>query len=172
LINRYEIPVKASLYIIMNEKAGVVGWRVVPTDERDHIKALLISMYSTQNKNNYKNPSFFYTDNVASDTQLLQEYFNKIFPEYPEITVLQDIFHAEMRVIKPMQKQHPDYKVAVSELKNIFGKLKDYDSYLTSNHLLEQFNKWEQKFMKSHSSVHPPLEQILQLGKSIPMVKI
>jgi hypothetical protein len=59
-----------------------------------------------------------------------------IFPDI-QISVLQDIYHAQMRVIKLLFKQHTDYWSAVNDLKTIMHKLHYPSSYLTVQHFID-----------------------------------
>jgi hypothetical protein len=51
-----------------------------------------------------------------------------------------------MRVIHLLPKAHPDYHIAVSELKKIFAKLKYTASYTTVTDFTSQLDEWATKY--------------------------
>jgi hypothetical protein len=71
-----------------------------------------------------------------------------------------------MRIIKEMDKRHPDYRAARSDLTAIFAKVKIEAAYATANDLKEAFENWCFKYAKPlKESYLPPDEQIKLLGK-------
>ena len=54
----------------------------------------------------------------------MSKVFDKQFPDLQDcLDVCLDIFHAKNRVAKELQRNHPDYKAAMSDLSMIFGKI-------------------------------------------------
>ena len=92
---------------------------------------------------------FFFTDNVLTDTNSIQQLCKRLFPERKQkVYVLQDIWHAQQRVIGVLHKGHPDYGVAVSSIKKIFSQLPDPKAYPRCRDFETAVQKWKLEFSK------------------------
>ena len=58
---------------------------------------------------------------------------------------MHDIFHAEQRVFRTMNKQHVDYAKAVNELKAVFGRLLTH-KHASEQHLTRELWAWAEKW--------------------------
>lgn len=149
-----QIPVHASLYLILNEHNGVLGYEIVPDDTRIHINSLLSSIFDDIPKSQRKPTKFFCTDNVLTDTDSLTGFFKKLNPK-TDFFVLQDVFHAEQRVLRLLPKWHSDYFLASSALKKIFAILPQYDAYPTISTFTAALNRWSKTFQQSYGDMGP-----------------
>lgn len=79
---------------------------------------------------------------------------------------MQDIFHAEQRVIRSMNKQHVDYTIAVTALKAVFGRLltKKFRSCLD---LARELDIWAEKWAEPTESAYmTTIGRVQMAGKS------
>jgi hypothetical protein len=92
-------------------------------------------------------------------------YYLKL--HYIEYT-LQDIFHAEQRVIRTMNKQHVDYAKAVNELKAVFGRLLTHQM-ATEDDLARELWSWADKWeTPTTSAFYTTVGQIQLAGNILP----
>jgi hypothetical protein len=80
-----------------------------------------------------------YTNNSKVDRNYIQQIYHQYFPNHISVAILLNIFHAKTRVIKEMNKYHPDFRATKQDLTTIFAIIQQYGSYPTSNELIEDF---------------------------------
>ena len=81
------------------------------------------------------------------------------------IAVLQDVWHAQQRVLKCMPSNHADYKEAKKDLKTLFAKLSATAAYPEKKDFVIALKQWVKKY--SDASVAqklPAKEQVMYLG--------
>jgi hypothetical protein len=112
----------ASLLIILNEHGQVLSFEVVPSDSRSYLGELLKEIWTTPGLS--VNCEAVYTDNPKIDKGGILNIFGSIFPDDQDcMDVCLDVFHAKNRVVRELQRNHADYKAAVSDLSKIFGQI-------------------------------------------------
>ena len=137
------VPMKASLVSVIGEDRRVMLTKIVPSDEVRHVKKMLLDeIYAISPKI----PTLVYTDNIGKDTNWLtdvrkaieaqkvqkRELLHEDREHLAPLQVLQDVYHARMRIESMLPKQHPDFVAASIQLKSIFGKIcakSDEDRY-------------------------------------------
>ena len=70
-----------------------------------------------------------------------------------------------MRIIRLLPKVHPDYYIAVSELKSVFAKLKYQQSYPNVSDFINALSEWEYKFSFYYFEEMTEKEKVVFLGK-------
>lgn len=161
-----QLKYKASLYIIANEIDAIIAWKIVPNDTRAHVSEL-ISEYFHEGDPTSVVTQVFYTDNVVSDQNKLQEIFTKIQPK-SKVAVIQDLWHAQQRIIKLLAKVHPDFKESTKEIRAVFQRC-----LLTSEEggwpdvysMQLAVTEWEKKFSSIQKIKLDGEELISALGK-------
>jgi hypothetical protein len=135
----------ASLLVILEEHGYVIGYKIVPSDERIHVQQLLKDIWTTENREIIT--KVVYTDNPKVDKSAILTTFKDCHPqELVDVVVLLDIFHAQNRIVKELRYQHPDYKAAKQELSKIFAKIQQPNSYPQPEDLVNDFDAWITKF--------------------------
>jgi hypothetical protein len=92
----------------------------MPDDTKRHVADLIEEYFATS----VTSPiitSVFYTDNVVADSPQLEKVFDKVQPN-DDIWVMQDVWHAQQRIVKLLSKRHNDYGAATKAIKAIFGR--------------------------------------------------
>ena len=139
----------SSTFLVFNEINAVLNFKVVPNDTRNYVTEIIEQIYDQIPVKDRMPMEFFFTDNVLTDTRSIQELGKKLFPERKhKVFVLQDIWHAQQRVIAVLHKGHPDYGVAVSSIKKIFSQLPDPLAYPRCKDFEEALNKWRTQFSR------------------------
>jgi hypothetical protein len=137
--------------LVLNENGMAVNYQIVPNDKRDFVKKLLEEIWRTEDSNVV--PSVVYTDNPKVDSSIINETFSHCFPEDPTgVEVLLDIYHAKVRVLREMNKHHPDYAAAKSDLTSIFALIQVRGQYDTIGDLRNTFDDWTSKYSKVYAS--------------------
>ena len=139
------MPLKASLLVIMNEDNAVVFHKIVPNDTKEYLSELLSDIWS----NSEVITKAMYTDHPAKDSKTIISNWNQYFDKdkCDEIIVLQDIYHAQNRVLKVMNKKHSDYKIAEKEIKEIIFRVKsDINPYENEQNFKDELNGWITKW--------------------------
>jgi len=140
-----QIPIHASLLLVLNKDAFVLNYAIVPNDTRAFVQECLSAIWTTANSK--ITPSVVYTDNPKVDQNFIQQTFEQCFPDCPlPVEVLLDIYHAKMRVLKEMSKTHVDYRSAKSDLNTIFANLQVKGTYNTTDDLEKSFDDWVEKY--------------------------
>jgi hypothetical protein len=143
-------PIHASLLLILNEDGLVLSFKIVPNDQRSFVQELLEEIWSTPDMEQIT--SVVYTDNPKVDGNYVKSAFQKCHPDQPiGVEVLQDIYHAKMRVLKEMPKNHVDYRAAKSDLTTIFSNLQVKGHYYTTDDFREALNEWVEKYSVVYS---------------------
>ena len=151
--------------LILNEDGMIVHYKIVPNDKRDEVKKLLKDIWTTPNIQ--KTTSVVYTDNPKVDRRAIQEIFLDCFSEEVEVSVLLDIFHAKMRIIKDIPRSHPDYRVAKQDIAAIFNNIQKYGYYPLPQDLVDDFDTWVDKYSVVYSTSYLSFDdQINYLAKS------
>jgi hypothetical protein len=110
----------------VDEDGFVLGHKIVPNDSREFVTEILLEIWKTEGRT--VSTQAIYTDNPIVDSKSIQNAYKECFPEdLTELAVLLDIFHAKARVLKSMQKTHPDYRAAKADLNTIFGIIFDIE---------------------------------------------
>ena len=117
------VPMKASLVSVIGEDRRVMLTKIVPSDEVRHVKKMLLDeIYAISPKI----PTLVYTDNIGKDTNWLTDVRKAIEAQKVQkgellhedrehlapLQVLQDVYHARMRIESMLPKQHPDFVAA------------------------------------------------------------
>jgi hypothetical protein len=117
-----KVPLGASLLIVLNEIGQILAFKVVPSDTRSFLQEMLKEIWTTPDLS--VKCDAIYTDNPKVDKNAILTTYHSTFPDQIDtLDVCLDIFHAKNRVVKELQRSHPDYRAAVSELGKIFGKV-------------------------------------------------
>ena len=67
--------------------------------------------------------------------------FQQLFPASEHPTLLTDIYHAKMRVVKLLPRSHPDYKPSVQGISTILASIKQHE-YLSTHALASSLRQW------------------------------
>ena len=125
----------------MNEDNAVIQYKIVPNDKKEYLEELLSNIWSKTKVTTLA----MYTDHPAKDSNTIINTWNNFFDEDFDITVLQDIYHAQNRVIKVMNKRHSDFPFAEKEIKEILFNVKT-NIYKTELDLKNALNEWQNKW--------------------------
>ena len=90
-----------------------------------------------------------YTDHPVKDSKTIISVWNDYFDnnKEDEIIILQDIYHAQNRVLKVMNKKHSDYRAAEKEIRDIIFRVKsDTNPYETEQEFKDKLNEWVTKW--------------------------
>ena len=149
----------------MNEFGAVLAYKIVPNDTKEYLQELLTSIWSVNN-----NPTkAMYTDHPSKDSKTIINTWNSIYKfKFPNqsIIVLQDIFHAQNRVLKGMSKNHSDYKFSSQEIKQIIYKVKT-GYYEKKEDFKEKLKKWQKKWNQTKQNGYKlsDFQFVIWLGK-------
>jgi len=147
-----QIPLSSSLLLVLNEDGMILNYRIVPNDRRDLVQDVIRQIQRTEGRE--KDCEAVYTDNPRADRNYIQETYKECFPDAPlQLPVLLDIYHGRVRILKEMNKQHPDYRAGKSDLSTIFAKLQTPGAFGTPNDLAKEFMKWAAKYSVVYSSL-------------------
>lgn len=149
----------------MNEYGAVLKFKIVPNDTRQYIQTLLEDIWTTPSRT--VTTKCVYTDNVRVDHQIILECFKRCHSDVVQLcdvlqvrksiirqiltNELQDIFHAENRVLVVLSKTHADYTEASKELKAIFGRILN-GSWETIEDLQQAFEDWLLKWNEASTA--------------------
>ena len=150
----------------MDERNTVQYFEIVPFDSRDYMRVAFETVWGTPDR--LVTTAAVYTDNPKSDRNTLLDCFAS-FEQHQNCSlhVLQDIWHAQKRVLKTMTANHADYKEAKTNLKTIFAKLNKLAAYETPANLKTAFKEWVEQH--SDASIAQKLsdeQRILYLGEN------
>ena len=125
----------------MDKHNTVQYFEIVPFDSRDYMRIAFETVWGTPD--HCVTTTAVYTDNPKSDRNTLLDCFaNFEHHQNCSLHVLQDIWHAQKRVLKTMTPTHADYKEAKANLKTIFAKLNKLAAYETPADLKNAFKSW------------------------------
>lgn len=151
--------------MILNENGEVLTYKIVSNDRREELYKLLLDIWKNSERKIIT--ECVYTDNPKVDESFIQKAFEETAPkeesEFHVLTVLLDIFHAKSRVVKEINRSHPDRKSAMADLSVIFGKLHHFNSYDTKTKLSTALTDWCKKYKKVHSQLSLSFEQKMAL---------
>ena len=126
----------------------ILAFRIVPDGSHVHVVSVLEEILGLQGEQ--VTTKAHYSDKAKADKNL-SEIFTNHYSKHaggPVTTIiLNDIWHAQNRVVKHLLKTHPDYWSAVNGMKSIFAPLVKLDCpYKSSNDLRKAFLDWEKKY--------------------------
>ena len=156
----WQIQFDASLYLVTNELGLVIAWKIVPNDTREHVTQLIRDYYGSSPIK--IPPRVFYTDDVAADKNSLKELMDDLIPE-DDFDVIQDIWHAQQRIIRLLARQHPDHYSAVTTFKNIFSRILS-GQYETVEDIHQAFEDWETKYQTVQKCYPQTEDAMIYLG--------
>jgi len=86
----------------------VLNYALTPTDERSYVTKCLEKVWLTPGRNVITEA--IYTDNIRSDKAIIEKCFISCYPSSETIvSIIQDIYHAEQRVLRMMPKYNYNY---------------------------------------------------------------
>jgi len=77
------------------------------------------------------------------------------------ISVIQDIYHAEQRVLKMMPKYNYNYFSASMELKKIFSHLKEKDYYTSVVEFTSALDAWQKRWTTIPNATDLTMEELI-----------
>lgn len=137
------VRLQASVLTAITSQGLVAGIKVCPSEGHVHQAELLQEMYVPPNSTHgvmKHAPEAIYTDNYSKDVKFLVDLAASIIdarnppgqarmdPTVIKTVIMNDIWHARMRVERLLLKNHPQYKAAVSEWRAIFSRLVSEDA--------------------------------------------
>ena len=140
----------------MNENNSVIGYKVVGSDARAEVIDLFEEIWSYPGRKIVTKA--LYTDNPEADRNTFTKIWEKhhVNQNVNDFYVLQDIFHAQNRVLKVMKKSHANYYDASKELKAILYQVTSDDKNKIYNNekelelkLKNWCNKWKQDYLNT-----------------------
>lgn len=165
--------------VIMNESGEVLFAELVPCDERALVIKALEDIIQTQDKDPASLPTCITTDNIANDGNKLEVMCNNLLPNKKvhltqagvhDISMSsdiwkQDVFHVLQRIIREMQRSHPDFVNAKKHLSGIFQKIIKGE-YGSDTEYVEDMELWISRWSDPHRvSTSDAKERVLNLGE-------
>jgi hypothetical protein len=148
---------RASILSVVDEYGQVVDIEITPNDKNDNIKHQLARVFEKIHPNN--KPQIIFSDNATQHESAIKEAFKLKFQG--EVDVGQDLWHAEMRIIKTLKLSHPDYRMAVQSLKRVYAGIPQ-QKYSSKEEFATALRAWQLEFEKQRN--FSPYEQICSAG--------
>ena len=160
----------------MNEINCVVGYKVVGSDARLEVIDLFEEIWNCSGRQIVTKA--LYTDNLKTDrntfTNVWKKYHSKANPN--DFYVLQDIFHAQNRVLKVMKKSHANFYNASKELKSILYQVtsqKKENIYQNEQEIEAKLRNWCDKWSSKHmNNTFTVKESLVLIGNSYRWVTV
>jgi hypothetical protein len=133
----------------LNEESQILNYKIVSNDQQILVQDLLKKIWTTTGAQ--KLCEVVYTDNPKVDKRFIQQIYQEYFPKELSVKVLLDIFHGRERIFRALNRNHPDYRPAKSDLSKLFSLIKIMGHFPTSNELSVAFDDWCLKY----SIIHP-----------------